>query len=165
MRELQIKALLMDKENKAPFVLLQDRESRKVMPIWIGVYEAMAISYELQGRDFSRPLTHDLLNTLLDELADGLEKVVINDLRDRTYYASLFVKKKGSDEVLEIDARPSDSITMALKANAPIYISDKIFDIAAIQSDENMEKEEREEFQRFVEELDIKDFKKFSPED
>ncbi len=160
-----MKALLMDQENKAPFVLLQDLKSKKVMPIWIGAYEAMAISYELQGKEFDRPLTHDLLNTLLHELGNGLERVVINDLRDRTYYASLFVKDKDSQQILEIDARPSDSITLALKANAPIYISDKIFEVAAIQSQEDKEKEEKEEFQRFLEELDLKDFKEFSPGD
>lgn len=165
MRELQVKALLMDQENKAPFVLLQDLESKKVMPIWIGAYEAMAISYELQGKNFSRPLTHDLLNTLLFELGNGLEKVVINDLKDRTYYATLFVKEKESGRILEIDSRPSDSITLALKANAPIYISEKVFEMAAIRPQEDKEEKDREEFQKFLEELDIKDFKKFSSGD
>lgn len=163
MKELRVKALLMDRENQAPFILLQERKSKKVMPIWIGAYEAMAISYELQGKDFSRPLTHDLLTTLLSELGGGLEKVVITNLKDRTYYASLFIRAKGSEQILEIDARPSDSITLALKANAPIYISDKIFKAQAIQPVEHEEKKDRKEFQRFIDELDIKDFKKFSP--
>ena len=146
MREAVIKALLVDPSNNSPVVLLKDRYSSKAVPIWIGDAEAMSIAFGLQSDRFPRPLTHDLMKTLIDDLQGSVEKVVIGDVHEGTYYASIFLKD-GEGEVYEIDARPSDSLALALRLDSPIYIAEKVFETAAIESPFM----EEDDFQEFVE--------------
>ncbi|MFQ5795038.1 MAG: bifunctional nuclease family protein [Candidatus Bipolaricaulia bacterium] len=163
MRRTRVKALLADAISNTPVVLLEDPESQKVMPIWIGIPEASAISFELQQRDFPRPLTHDLMKIIIEQLDGKLEKVVIDSIQDQTFYATLFVRTNGG-KVREIDARPSDSIALALRTESPIYIADDVFDEAAIESpfgEGEDEEDDKDEFQEFIQEdMRLDDFKK-----
>ena len=105
-------------------VVLEDKEKTRLVPIWIGVSEGNAIALEMQGEKFPRPLTHDLMVNFLKLLGAEVEKVVITDLRDSSYYALIFVRHDG--KTLEVDARPSDSLALAVRLHCPIYIDEKV---------------------------------------
>lgn len=161
MREVEIKALLVDPYQNAPVILLKDHGSEKVVPVWIGSPEATAIAMELQHREFPRPLTHDLLKNLIQTLGGELDMVVIDNIQEATYYATLFVRDKAG-EIHELDARPSDSIALALRMKSPIYISEEVFAASAIELPEGEDEEQRERFQTFVDhEMNVADFKRF----
>jgi bifunctional DNase/RNase len=156
MREVVIKALLVDPSNNTPVVLLKDRTTRKALPIWIGDAEAISIAFGLQGEDFPRPLTHVLMKKMIEDLDASVEKVVIRAVQDGTYFASIFLRDVHED-VLEFDARASDSLALSLRSGCPIFISDEVFKTAAIESPFADE----DEFQEFVEEgLDLSEFRK-----
>jgi bifunctional DNase/RNase len=156
MREAVIKALLVDPSNNTPVVLLKDRLSRKALPIWIGDAEAISIAFGLQSEEFPRPLTHVLMKQMIEDLEARVEKVVIKAVQDGTYFASIFLRDV-HDEVLEFDARASDSLALSLRSGCPIFISDDVFKTAAIDSPFADE----DEFQVFVaESLDLREFRK-----
>ena len=156
MKEAEVKALLVEPMNNSPVILLKDRNSTKAMPIWIGEAEAMSIALELQGQTFPRPLSHDLMKELLEALGGTLERVVISNLKEGTFYATLYVRTPDG-EVKEIDARPSDSVALALRTRSPIYIADEVFEQSAIESPFA----EEERFHEFVDrELRLSEFRK-----
>ncbi|TSA51765.1 bifunctional nuclease family protein [archaeon] len=156
MREAEIKALLVDPVNNAPVILLKDKHSTKAMPIWIGETEAMSIALELQNQYFPRPLSHDLMKEIINHLSGKVEKVAITALKEGTYYATIFLREK-KGKVIELDARPSDSLALALRMGSPIYIADEVFDSSAIESPFA----EEDAFQDFVEyKMDLSEFKK-----
>jgi len=158
MREVVIKALLVDPSNNTPVVLLKDRGSRKALPIWIGDAEAISIAFGLQGEEFPRPLTHVLMKQIIEQLEARVEKVVIRTVQDGTYFASIFVRDAKEDE-LEFDARASDSLALSLRSGCPIFISDEVFKTAAIESPFADE----DEFQEFVDDsLDLREFRKWT---
>ncbi len=105
-------------------VVLEDVQKTRLVPIWIGVNEGNAIALEMQGEKFPRPLTHDLMVNMLKTLGAEIEKVVVSDLRDNSYYAIIFVKHDG--KTIEIDARPSDSLALAVRVHCPIFIDEKV---------------------------------------
>ncbi len=166
MREVEVKALLIDPIQNSPVLLLKDQQSEKVVPIWIGQPEATAIAMHLQHREFPRPLTHDLMKNLLKTVHCELDMVVIDSIQESTYYATLFVRDK-EGQVHEVDARTSDSIAIALRTGSPIYVADEVFETSAIDLPENEEGAaanpvERQKFQNFVEgQMHFADFKKF----
>jgi len=129
MVELTISGLGIDGSNNSPVVLLKEKNGERVMPIWIGPSEASAIAMEIAGVKFKRPLTHDLFKQCLLELGVTMEKVFINELKDNTYFARLFLKS--GDQVIELDARPSDSIALALRMKAPIHTTDELLEGAS----------------------------------
>lgn len=156
MREVVIKALLVDPSNNSPVVLLKDRKSQKALPIWIGEAEAISIAFGLQSEDFPRPLTHALLKAILDDLQATVDRVVIKEVKDATFFAAIYLRTAGG-ETLEFDARPSDSLALALRAGCRVYVEDKVFDEAAIESPFA----EEDEFHEFVEEgLDLREFRR-----
>lgn len=163
MREVEVKALVMDPTQNMPVLLLHDPQSSKVVPIWIGQPEATSIAMIMQSREFPRPLPHDLVKVLFKTLGGGLDMVVIDSIQDSTYFATLHVRDH-MGKVHQIDARPSDSIAIALRLGSPIYISDEVFQVAAVDmpaaADENDRNEDR--FRAFVEsEMKLADFKRF----
>ena len=161
MREVEVKALLVDPYQNTPVVLLKDFNSDKVVPVWIGQAEATAIAIALQEKEFPRPLTHDLLQTMVNTLGGELDMIVIDNIQDATYYATIFVRDTGGN-VFEVDARPSDSIAVALRMSTPIYISEEVFTSSAVEMPETDDEEEREQFKSFVEQdMDLADFKRF----
>ncbi|HEY0797918.1 MAG TPA: bifunctional nuclease family protein [Candidatus Baltobacteraceae bacterium] len=139
-----------------PVVILKDLEGKRYLPILIGPFEATAIMLALEGQQVPRPLSHDLMRMLLETLQARLEHIVIHDIKDSTFFAKLVVRTNG--EVQEVDARPSDGIALALRMQAPIYVSDKIV-LEETVPDKKAEQEDLQRFKRFIEELKPGDFK------
>ena len=127
MIEVYISGLAYDTLSNAPVVLLKERDGERILPIWIGPNEAGAIALELSGMKYRRPLTHDLMKSVINGLNAVLQKVVVSSLKDSTFYAKFYILAS-ENEIIEIDARPSDSIAMAMKMHAPIYISEELED-------------------------------------
>jgi bifunctional DNase/RNase len=124
--EMEVKGVRLDAIGHNPVVLLADKNGRKALPIWIGLLEANAIDKELKNITSPRPMTHDLLHSILTQVQVKVKEVKIVELKDQTYYATLFLKlNKG---VIEVDARPSDAIILALKSKIPIFVAAKILD-------------------------------------
>jgi len=109
-----------------PVVLLKGTDNDEVLPIWIGQAEALSIDLQLKGETFDRPLTHDLLKTMVESLGASVLRVAVTELRDNTFFAKIFVQR--GNEVFAIDARPSDSIALAIRTHSPIYVSKAVFD-------------------------------------
>ncbi|MBV9102043.1 MAG: bifunctional nuclease family protein [Candidatus Eremiobacteraeota bacterium] len=139
-----------------PVVILKDLEGKRYLPILIGPFEATAIALALEGTPVPRPLSHDLMRAMLESLQARLEHIVIHDIKDSTFFAKLIVRTNGSTQ--EIDARPSDGIALALRMQAPIYVSDRIV-LEETVADKKSEQEETARFKRFIEELKPSDFK------
>ncbi len=157
MREVVIKALLVDPSNNSPVVLLKDRASRKALPIWIGDSEAISIAFGLQNEEFPRPLTHVLMKQMIEHLNATIDKVIIKAVQDGTFFASIYVRNSDG-EVTEFDARPSDSLALSLRSGCQIFVDDEVFQSEAIESPFA----EEDEFQEFVEEdLNLGEFRKW----
>jgi hypothetical protein len=126
-----------DPTGGTPIVLLAEKTGRRALPVWIGAAEATAIALSLEGATVERPLTHDLFKTVLDSLSAKVERVVVTELRDGTFYARLILRR--GDELFALDARPSDSIAVALRARAPILVArDLLYGPAGVDvADEN----------------------------
>lgn len=129
--EVRVQSLALDRHNNTPVVILRELEGDRVLPIWIGPSEATSIAMQLADMEFERPLTHDLLCSVLKGLGGALQKVIITKVENRTYYAELIVRRNG--EVFSLDARPSDSIAVALRVDARIYAQDALLDEATIE--------------------------------
>jgi bifunctional DNase/RNase len=156
MRQMKVDKLGIDLLTHDPVVILKDLEGKRYLPILIGPFEATAIMLALEGQQVPRPLSHDLMRMLLETLSARLEHIVIHDIKDSTFFAKLVVRTNG--EVQEIDARPSDGIALALRMQAPIYVSDKIV-LEETVPDKKAEQEDMQRFKRFIEELKPGDFK------
>jgi len=122
--EVQIRGLMLDPVTNMPIVVLKDVASELVLPIWVGVFEANAIALELEKAALPRPMTHDLLRNMARGLNGTVTKVVISDLRDDTFYATVWMRQ-GEDEIT-LDARPSDAIALALRWDCPIYVAERL---------------------------------------
>ena len=123
--EVKIRGLMMDPNSGTPIIILKDVNSDTMLPIWVGAYEANAIALEIEKIAPQRPLTHDLLRNLIVEMGARVERVVVTELRDNTFFA--VIEMRGSaDEALLLDARPSDAIALALRADCPIYVSEEV---------------------------------------
>ena len=124
--EMKVKGVTMDPERHSPIVILEDGQGHEAFPIWIGIPEARAIALELEGVDTPRPLTHALLNNILVNLKIGVRRVFIHDLRNNTYFARIDLQR--DSETVTIDARPSDAIALAIRANAPIFVARRVLE-------------------------------------
>lgn len=122
--EVKIRGLMMDPVTNMPIVILKDVSGSSVLPIWVGIYEANAIALEIEKVTTPRPMTHDLLKNLLLGLNAQVSKVVVNDLRDDTFYALIWLEKDG--EAFSIDSRPSDALALALRVDCPIYVEEEV---------------------------------------
>jgi bifunctional DNase/RNase len=137
-------------------VILKDVDSERYLPIWIGPFEAEAITLELQQVELARPLTHDLLKAVITEMGARVSHVLVNDLRDDTFFARIVLDNNG--QPLEIDSRPSDSIALAVRAKAPIFVAESVMERAAITPDEGISCSDEKKlsvFRDFVETLDL----------
>ncbi len=166
MIEVQVSGLAIDDKTKSPVVILQEVDGKRILPIWIGQNEANAIALELAGQKFQRPLTHDLLISVIRGLRAEVVKVLISELKENTFFATVLLKHEGA-EILAVDARPSDSIALALRARSPIYVSEKLFDGGPGEKVETeslrhlTDEEQAEELRRYLESLNPEDFGKF----
>jgi uncharacterized protein len=125
---VEIKGLMLDPSSNVPIVILRDTESQLFLPIWIGLSEANAIASRIEGIEPPRPMTHDLLRSVVEHLGGAVEKIVISDLKESTFFAVIHVRQGG--RLAEVDARPSDAIALALRVNAPIFVLRSVLDKA-----------------------------------
>jgi bifunctional DNase/RNase len=128
MVKAKINGLALDVSTNSPVVILSPENSDKLLPIWIGHFEAWAISMELSGLASKRPLTHDLIATMIKTVGGKIKKIEVTDLVDSTFYAKIYLEI--NSKVFDIDARPSDSLAVALKTKAPIYVNDVLFSLS-----------------------------------
>jgi bifunctional DNase/RNase len=138
---MSIKGLMLDPVSNSPIVVLKDEQEKFFLPIWVGIFEANAIALQLEKVSTPRPMTHDLLRNFISELDAQVARVVINDLRDSTFFAQIRVVTSG--RTLEIDARPSDAIALALRVEAPIFVAQSVLDQAQTISPEGDDQEEK----------------------
>jgi len=156
--EMKVKGLVVDPISKMPIVVLQELNSEKMLPIWIGVFEANAIALKIENISTPRPMTHDLLKTFFDKLDLSIEKIVVNDVRNNTFYALIHCRHQNKNVV--IDSRPSDAIALALRMSAPIFVEDEVVKKAhSLKFDENLESSER--LKKWLEGLGPEDFGKY----
>jgi bifunctional DNase/RNase len=159
---VRVGGLAIDERTKSPVVLLQEIEGPRVLPIWIGPMEAGAIHSEITGKKFQRPLTHDLFVTVVEGLRGKVSRVVITDLKESTFFANIYLE--GVQGTISVDARPSDSIAIALRSRAPIFIIDSLFEKSAQPAGaeeppaEKSPEEKAEELRRYLEHLRPEDF-------
>jgi len=137
--EMNVKGLMIDPITNMPIIILRDREGQKILPIWVGVFEANAIALQIENVQTPRPMTHDLLKNVLQDLHAEVARVVVTALRENTFYASIHLRT-GASEVV-IDARPSDAIALALRTHSPIYVEESVIQSArsSESSRENMD--------------------------
>jgi uncharacterized protein len=156
--EMKIRGLVMDPVTNMPIVILKDVNGASVLPIWVGIYEANAIALEIEKVTTPRPMTHDLLKNLLLGLEARVQKVVVCDLREDTFYALIWLEKDG--EVMSIDSRPSDALALALRMDCPIFVDDDVLKnskISAAASD----KASNEELRKWLEGLNDEDIGRY----
>jgi len=152
--EMSIKGLMIDPVTNMPIVILRDRDNQRALPIWVGPVEANAIALQIENVAPPRPMTHDLLRNLLEELGARLVRVVISDLRDSTFYAYLELDRDG--EVLFVDSRPSDALALSLRVRAPVFVEERVLERAK-STDASTEDADRERLQRWLESLNPDD--------
>src|SRR6187431_2686990 len=126
--EMTIKGLMVDPITNMPIVILRDKDGEKVLPIWVGLFEANAIALQIENVSTPRPMTHDLLRNIISDLKASVQKIVVCDLQDNTFYALIYLTLNGA--TVAIDARPSDAIALALRTRAPIFVEDRVIDNA-----------------------------------
>ncbi len=153
--EVRIRGLMMDPATNMPIVVLKDVASEAVMPIWVGIFEANAIAIEIEKAAAPRPMTHDLTRNLIHYLNGKLERVVITELRDDTFFATLWLRQ--DDEELAVDARPSDAIALALRADCPIYVSEQVMQSAKLNTSGSSEGPNAEQIRGWLEGLNDED--------
>src|SRR6266513_5433403 len=149
--EMSIKGLMVDPITNTPIVILRDKEGQKVLPIWVGIFEANAIALQIENVSTPRPMTHDLLRNVIEDLKASVQKVVVCDLQENTFYALIYLSLGG--ETVAIDARPSDAIALALRARAPIFVEDSVIDHAKTV-DFATDKTDSDRLQKWLESLD-----------
>ena len=126
--EMTIKGLMVDPITNMPIIVLRDEEGHRILPIWVGVFEANAIALQIENVQTPRPMTHDLLRNVIHDLKASVQKVVVCDLQDNTFYALIYLAIGG--DTVAVDARPSDAIALALRTRAPIFVEDTVIDHA-----------------------------------
>jgi len=156
--EMTIKGLWVDPITNTPIIILRDRDGQRVLPIWVGVFEANAIALQIENVTTPRPMTHDLLRNVIQDLKAEILKIVVSDLKENTFYALIHLDLQG--EPLAIDARPSDAIALALRARAPIFVEDRVIDNAKT-IDFAPDKGDAERLQKWLESLDPDDMGKY----
>lgn len=159
MIEMQVMGIALDTKTGSPIVVLNDKENRKALPIWIGSAEASAIIRHIENIQAPRPMTHDLICSILESTNHFVEKIEINDVTDGTYYATIFIKNNETKAVHQIDSRPSDAISVALRAKASIFVTTKVIADGTISTDQARDEQEAEEFRQFIQEVKPSDFK------
>ncbi len=157
-REFKIKGLIMDPLTNSPIVILQSLEKNTLLPIWVGIFEANAIALQIERIDTPRPLTHDLIKNILLQLNANVDKIVVSDLQENTFYAVIHLRMNGDH--ITIDSRPSDAIALALRTDAPIYVTEEVIDNSRNLS---LEKEnlDSEDIKKWLESLNPDDMGKY----
>lgn len=165
MIEVTVAQLGLDRNTNSPVVILREKEGQRVLPIWIGPAEASAIAMELQGIKPPRPMTHDLLKTVIVGLGATVQRIRISAIKEKTYFAELWLARE--DHVFQLDARPSDSIALALRVHAPIFtepdLLEEFGDADPTTSTPPDPAQEAEKLRAWLEKMNPEDFGKFQP--
>jgi uncharacterized protein len=152
--EMKIRGLMMDPVTNMPIVILRDISGNTVLPIWVGVYEANAIALEIEKVTTPRPMTHDLIKTLLLGFNAALRKVVVSELKDDTFYAVIWLDRDG--DLISVDSRPSDALALALRLDCPIYVEESVLKSSKLTTTVS-DKANNEEIRRWLEGLNNED--------
>ena len=158
MIEMKVMGIALDTRTGSPIVVLHDKQNRRALPIWIGSAEASAIIRKIENLNVVRPMTHDLIPDIIKQAGFTLDRIEINDVEKETYYAKLFLTK--GDEVIEIDSRPSDAIAVAIRVDAPIFVTANVLSNGSVSTDSAKDEEEAQEFKQFVQSIKPSDFEK-----
>ena len=156
--EMTIKGLMIDPITNMPIVILKDKEGERVLPIWVGVFEANAIALQIENISTPRPMTHDLIRNILSEIEADVQRIVVCELRENTFYAMIYLDREG--ETMAIDARPSDAIALALRTKSPIFVEDDVVE-SAKGLDLSKESSDSERLQKWLEDLNPDDLGKY----
>ncbi len=156
--EMTIKGLMVDPITNMPIIILRDKDGQKVLPIWVGIFEANAIALQIENVATPRPMTHDLLKNVITDLEASVQKVVVCDLKENTFYALIHILVNG--QTVAVDARPSDAIALALRAKAPIFVEDTVIENAR-SLDITSEKADSDRLQKWLESLDPEELGKY----
>jgi bifunctional DNase/RNase len=155
---MTIKGLMVDPITNMPIVILKDKEGERVLPIWVGIFEANAIALQIENVATPRPMTHDLLRNIIADLDGRVDRVVVSDLKDNTFYAIIHLTVRG--ERVAIDARPSDAIALALRTRAPILVEETVIDNAKTV-DFAADRADNDRLQKWLEGLDPEELGKY----
>ncbi len=156
--EMKIRGLMMDPSTNMPIVVLKDAQGSAILPIWVGIYEANAIALEIEKVQTPRPMTHDLLKNVFLGLDVRVQKVVVNELREDTFFALIWVERNG--EMMSIDSRPSDALALALRVDCPIFVEDEVLKnskLSTVMSERNTS----EEMRKWLENLSDEDLGRY----
>src|SRR5262247_2543240 len=156
--EMSIKGIMVDPITNMPIVILRDKEGNRVLPIWVGIFEANAIALQIENIPTPRPMTHDLLRNVIADLNAAVQKIVVCDLQENTFFALIYLSLDGG--TVAIDARPSDAIALALRTRAPIFVEDTVIDHAKTV-DFTTEKNDADRLHKWLESLDPEDLGKY----
>ena len=156
--EVKIRGLMMDPVTNMPVVVLKETSGSGVLPIWVGVYEANAIALEIEKVQTPRPMTHDLLKNVLTGLNVHVQRVVVSDLKDDTFYALIWMERDG--QIISMDSRPSDALALALRLDCPIYVDDQVLRSSKITG-ATAEKSTNEELRKWLENLNDEDLGRY----
>jgi bifunctional DNase/RNase len=156
--EMSIKGLMVDPITNTPIVILRDKDGQRVLPIWVGIFEANAIALQIENVTTPRPMTHDLLRNVIHDLNASVQKIVVCDLQENTFYALIYLAMNG--DTLTIDARPSDAIALALRTRAPIFVEESVIDNAK-PFDVAADKPDAERLHKWLESLDPDELGKY----
>ncbi len=156
--EMTIKGLMIDPITNMPIVILKDGEGSRILPIWVGIFEANAIALQIENISTPRPMTHDLLKNVLSDLEARVEKIVICELKDNTFYAMIYLNRNG--QILAVDSRPSDAIALALRTKSPIFVEESVVE-SAKGMDLSKDTTDSERLQKWLESLKPEDLGKY----
>ncbi len=159
MIEMKVMGIALDTRTGSPIVVLHDKENRKALPIWIGSAEASAIIRKIENLTVARPMTHDLIINIIEKTGYKIDKIEINDVEKETYYATIFLKGD-DDKLIEIDSRPSDAIAVAIRVDAPIFVTANVISNGSVSTDSAKDEAEAQEFKEFIQSIKPSDFEK-----
>jgi hypothetical protein len=157
--EMKVRGLALDPVSNMPIIILRDEEEKRSLPIWVGIFEANAIALELEKITTPRPMTHDLIKNILESVDAKVEKIVVNDLRDNTFFALIHLRL--GEEEITVDSRPSDAIALALRVGAPIFVDDDVVRRAKSVEVAPKESDDQEKLKEWLENLKPEDFGKY----
>lgn len=156
--EMTIKGLMIDPITNMPIVILKDKEGDRVLPIWVGIFEANAIALQIENIATPRPMTHDLLKNVLNDLEASVQKIVVSELRDNTFYAMIYINR--NESIVAVDSRPSDAIALALRTKSPIFVEESVVE-SAKGMDLTKDATDSERLQKWLESLNPEDLGKY----
>ena len=160
MIEMRVMGIALDTRTGSPIVVLNDKENRKALPIWIGSAEASAIIRKIENIPSTRPMTHDLFIQIAEKSKYEITKVEINDVDDQTYFSTIYMNNETLQKEIQIDSRPSDAIAIALRADVPIYVTTNVLAAGLVSTDVEKDEQEAQEFKDFIQDIKPSDFEK-----